>query len=335
MSSKLRGRLKLDIGDWLLFDTKQGNISLMVSSGTSEDTVEFGEYRAVVNDDCPIIHEEVGEVQVQEHNLTIGADVEFFMVEKNTGDLIEGKALFDYEGEVGSDGDLCELRPNYSISPERVTENIDQLIKEMYRRTAKTGNIRALATSWYRGLCCGFHMHFGLPPEIITFAADKSGEFMKNLIHAMDYFVGIIAHSIDTDDKRRLSDNYGKPGDYRISMRTLEYRVPGGYHLRTRRHTNSMLCLGFSVMDEIVNECKEISNGWSDMSLITDFNFLMDRFNIPSYEHICNVMRSNNKDDLLLEREKVAQVLTNFKSDYINDVVLSSATNTDLMEGWI
>jgi hypothetical protein len=333
MSRRMRGKLGLDLGDWLLFDTNAGKVSLMVASHSFEDTIEFGDFKAAVNEDCPVLYDGIGgEVLVKEHDLTIGADVEFFMVEKKTGKMVEGYTVFDKEGELGSDGDLGEMRPDYSLSPEQVTYNIGKIIETIPKRLPK--DLKAIASSWYKGSCCGFHMHFGLPIELLSFAADKTDDFMRNVIHTLDYLVGIIAQSLDTDDKRRLSNNYGKPGDYRISMRTLEYRTPGGYHLKTRRHTNSMLCLGYSIVDTIIKESEKISGGWINMDTVTDFDYFREMFNIPSYDKVYDVLTSKDKGKLILEREKVVQILANMNNKYIDNVVLSEATNEDLLEGW-
>jgi len=331
MPFKLRKKLSLDIGDWLLFNTKHGNISLMVSQADQRDTIEHGDFKAVVSDDCIIIEEGEEEVNIKHHDLTIGADPEFFFVDKKGG-LVEGYTLFDKEGELGSDGDLGEMRPDFALSPDQVTENLYNIIKTMTYRLPP--NVKPIASSWYKGLCCGFHIHFGLPAEIMTFAADKTNEFIKSIIHVMDYMVGVMAHSVDADDNRRLSDNYGIPGDYRISMRTVEYRTPGGYHLRTKKHANSLLCLGFSVMDALIKDCEITSNGWTNMDVVSDYKYFMDRFGIPEYPYVYDVMRSKNKDTLKLESEKVARLLVGLNSDYMNEVILTPANNTDLLEGW-
>jgi hypothetical protein len=333
MSYRLRRKFGLDLGDWLLFNTKSGVVSLMLAPYNTKDSVEFNESKAVVNSDCPILYEgEGGEVLVREHKLTIGADVEFFMVDRKNNNVIEGYTVFDKEGELGSDGDLGEIRPDYSLSPEQVTENIHNIIKTIPVRMPK--GLKAIASSYHRGRCCGFHMHFGLPVELLSFAAEKTDSFMKNVIHTLDYIVGVIAHSLDSDDKRRLSNSYGKPGDYRISMRTLEYRTPGGYHLKTKKHTNSMLCLGFLIVDTIIKESEKVSGGWVDMEAVTNFDYFREMFNIPEYDKVYNILMSKDKDVLIKEREKVVQILANMDSDSIHQIVLSEATNEDLIEGW-
>lgn len=334
MSKKLRSRFNLDIGDWLLFNTRHGDISLMVSQTTKEDTLEYGDFKAVVSDECIIVEEGVGEeVDVKHHDLTIGADPEFFFVDTRSGRLVEGYTLFDKDGELGSDGDLGEMRPDFALSPDQVTENLYNIIKTIPYRVPHT--VKPIATSWYSGMCCGFHLHFGMPAEIMTFAADKTDEFIKSIIHVMDYMVGTVAHSLDSDNNRRLSTNYGTPGDYRMSMRTVEYRTPGGYHLRTRKNTNSLLCLGFSVMDTLIKDCEITSDGWMDMSAISDYSYFMEKYNIPEYDYVYKTMRSKNRDDLKLESEKVARILVDMNSDYLSDITFEPADNQNIYEGWL
>jgi hypothetical protein len=333
MSGKLRHKLSLDIGDWLLFNTKHGRVSLMVSQTSNEDVLEYGDFKALVSEDCIIVEEGVGEeVNIRHHDLTVGADPEFFFVSK-TGRIVEGYTLFDKDGELGSDGDLGEMRPDFALSPDQVTENLYNIIKTIPRRIS--GDITPIATSWYNGLCCGFHIHFGMPAEIMTFAAENTDAFLKSTMHVMDYMVGIPAHSVDPDDNRRLSTNYGNPSDFRMSMRTVEYRTPGGYHLRSRKSANSLLCLGFSVMDTLIKDCEITSDGWADMSKISDYRYFMDRYGIPEYEYTNQVMKSRDKDDLKVESEKVARILLEMNSDYIGDVTFETVNSTNMYEGWL
>jgi hypothetical protein len=67
------------------------------------------------------------------------------------------------------------------------------------------------------------------------------------------------------------------------------------------------------------------------MEAVSDFNFFMEKFNILTtiiYKVLTSKIRRSRTG-------KAAQALININSSYIDDVVLSTATNTDLLEGWI
>jgi hypothetical protein len=88
-------------------------------------------------------------------------------------------------------------------------------------------------------------------------------------------------------------------------------------------------------MDALIKDCEITSDGWTNMDVVSDYKYFMDRFGIPEYPYVYDVLRSKNKDTLKLESEKVARLLVGLNSDYINEVILTPANNTNLLEGWI
>jgi len=299
----LRKSFKLDYGDWLIFDTDEGNYSVQVSKATIEDMIEYGDRHAFVSEHSPVLTSKSSEVFIQPHELTVGCDPELFFINKKTEKVLPAYHILPKNSQLGSDGDLAELRPDYALSPEQLMLNIRKLIFDIPFRVPLS--IYPYSSSWHAFRCCGFHVHLGLPIELLSFAVDKTDAFLKNIVSALDYFVGIPAASLDPDNKRRFNNEYGKPGDYRLSMRTLEYRTPGGFHLRSPAYTRSLLTSAFRVTEEIIKDSEEASGGWTDASKIVDFSYFMERYNIPPKNYIRSMYLTKDRNELKNESFKI------------------------------
>lgn len=334
MTRSLRNSLGLDCGDWLFFDTNMGLFSVTVTRADIRDVQNHGMDKAFVSRHSPILGSAKSEVLVEPHRMTIGCDPELFFVDKITGRLAEAYRFFPYEGQVGSDGDLAELRPDYALCPDQLTQNIQKLIKEMHHRLPM--HIDAVASSYYYRRCCGFHIHMGMPVELLSFAADQTDRFFKNVVSTLDYLVGVPAAALDNVDKRRFSWEYGRPGDYRLSMRTLEYRTPGGFHLKTPEYTRSLLSIAFKVMDCIVKEAEEISGGWVDMEEVARFDYFKSKYNIPDKAYVKRVLTSRGRRILENESKRVHAILPTIVDEYAGNIVTQRTANDNpLFEKWL
>lgn len=296
MSKSLRYRLDLDLGDCLVFDMAKGQYALMVERPRLEDRLLQREYVAVVSKDCPILYEKGQDVYVQPHELTIGADPEIFLLDRKAR-LIHANQILPFQSEFGNDGHLAELRPEFALGPEQLVSNLGRLIKDIPNKLPS--GIFPFASSYYRHRCAGFHIHLGLPIELLSFAADKTDAFLKNLVATLDYFVGIPTAALDSSDYRRFSMEYGNPGDYRLSMRTLEYRTPGGFNLVSPLYAKSMLSIAFFVMEKALHEAEIDSCGWKDMAHVAEYSYLKEKFALPEKGWVKKVMRTRDRSKLL------------------------------------
>jgi len=297
---KLRKNLNLDFGDWLIFETSIGNFAVTIVDTLFEDVLQYGSDVVFISPDSPVLYKGgTGEVFIDRHQITLGADPEFFILNKSNRKIIEANKLFSYESQIGSDGDLGEIRPDYTLSPEQLVENIRNLIRTLSQKLPRY--TEPLATSWYANRCCGFHVHIGIPIELLSYAAEKTDTFLKCLVTALDYFVGIPAASLDPCDTRRLSREYGRPGDYKLSMRTLEYRTPGGFHLKVPKYTYSLLSTSFSVVEKIISDAEEASGNWEDMKEVAVYSYFRNKYDIPEQQYINNILINTNRQ--MLEQE--------------------------------
>lgn len=332
MPAGLMKSLNLDCGDWLVFGTKAGPVAVSVVKAGLLESLENGEDHAIVSNDSPILEANSTEVTLQHHNVTVGADPEFYIVSKNSRALIEAFKVLPFESQLGSDGDLGELRPDWAYCPLQLTENIKKLIEEMPLRLPS--NLYSMASSFLYGRCCGFHVHLGLPIELMSFAASHTDAFLKHLVACLDFFVAIPAAALDTDDKRRVSPMYGKPGDYRLSMRTLEYRTPGGFHLKSPVYTRSLLASSFKVASKILSDAEEVTEGWTKMDPVSKFGYFRARYNIPDKPTIAMILTAS-RSRLEQEARNIVASTRSFMDDYADLLITERLPDKPLLEEWL
>ena len=331
---QLREEFKLDYGDHLIFDTDTGEYSVQVAKASYEDLMEYGSEKAFVSEHSPVLFSRSSDVYVQPHELTIGCDPELFLLKKKTNLVSPAYLTLPKESQLGSDGDLAELRPDYALCPEQLMLNLRKLILEIPFKLPLS--LFPYASSWEAFRCCGFHIHLGLPIELLSFAVEKTDTFLRNIVSALDYFVGIPAAALDPDNKRRFNEQYGKPGDYKLSMRTLEYRTPGGFHLRTPGYTKNLLISAFKITEEIIKDAEKVSKGWTDSSKIVDFNYFKHKYNIPSREYIKSVFLTKDKDKLKEESDKINSQLKDILDEDSKFIVKERYDNEQtLLREWL
>jgi len=325
--------LDLDYGDWLVFNTECGLFSVMVTKTLYADVLEHGPKKTFVNSESPILSSTKTDVYIEPHELTVGADPEFFILNRANNRLVMANTILPFEGQVGSDADLGELRPDYALGPEQLTENIRKLIIKL--NTSLPYWTFPYAASYYNYRCSGFHVHLGMPRELMTFAADDTDKFLKNLISLLDYFVYLPTAAWDKDNRRRLSWDYGSPGDYRLNMRTLEYRTPGGFLLRTPAYTKHLLVSTFGVVEKILHESEKISGGWRDMNEITNHSYFNNKYGIPPKKEVNRILCTKNKQELIKESEASLKTLKHLLGDD-SEYILSSMNTPEkpLLEEW-
>lgn len=333
LPERLRKKFNLDYGDWLVFNTTEGNYSVQVYKSKLEDLIEYGDRHAFVSGDSPILTSKSSDVFIEPHELTIGCDPELFLLNKKTKRLALAHRILNREGQLGSDGDLAELRPDYALSPEQLMLNIKELISKIPYKVPLS--LYPFASSWHAFRCCGFHIHLGLPIELLSFAANKTDAFLKNVVAALDYFVGIPAAYLDPDNKRRFNKEYGKPGDYRLSMRTFEYRTPGGFHLKSPLYTRSLLFSSFNIMEKIIHDAEKMSSGWEDTNKITNFNYFMDKYNLPSKKVIKSVFLTKDKELLKDTSRKIHTQLNSLLGEDSKFMVKERYDEQPLLYEWL
>jgi len=221
--------------------------------------------------------------------MTLGCDPEFFLVNAQDWSVVRACSLFYSKyGQLGYDGLLMELRPLPSTDEKVIVDSLWRLIQQartkfnsMKLRGLTSEQIMMVGTSHYKGITAGFHLHFGLPPQLLGGVREGVRWHVKNQIaRAMDYYVGIpsILPEGQEDYIRRTSKHieYGKPGEWRQEGVTFEYRVPGGFLLRHPILTLGILGLGAIVMEDTLSRIKACTNSFQDLKVISSTNNLKE-----------------------------------------------------------
>ncbi len=175
------------------------------------------------------------------HEVKLGADPEFMMVNSKNGRMLSASNFFPREGIVGCDSiripnrqqrPVAELRPKPETSPINLTENI-RIALSAANRMAPYRNVRWLAGSQpIAGYSIGGHIHF------------SNTQLNFRILRALDNYLSIPIFLIEnphTAVKRRKK--YGFLFDYRTKEHGgFEYRTPGSW-LISQQITTAVLCL--------------------------------------------------------------------------------------------
>lgn len=205
-------------------------------------------------------------------DIMIGCDPEFFITDARTGFHISAGNFFTHQGEIGNDVGLGELRPRPNFTADGLVLELAHLIGRVAihlnnRRWMQDTPIKLIAASFWNNSAAGFHMHFGLPRNMLGFR-NEAVTIQKSIVRVLDYYVGVpsILPEGDTDWRRRartLAVSYGKPGDYRIKPNTLEYRVPGGHLLRHPILTAGLFSISLVVMKDVLSRMSAYTENFS------------------------------------------------------------------------
>jgi hypothetical protein len=204
-------------------------------------------------------------------DITIGADPEFCILQSNPirsdAFIARHNSLIDALMSDGTNGNpLCnnlmgadgsgkpfEIRPNPSLDPLEVVENIGTILRESAASDHMFFTHKWEAGCWVKGWPIGGHIHFGTLDGVNgTCAVDASIATLT-----LDDYLGLILAIIEGEEgwKRRSEGHYGVPGSYRVNNHGFEYRTPGSW-LVSPYVASACLCLGKTVVCELINNSK-------------------------------------------------------------------------------
>jgi hypothetical protein len=209
--------------------------------------------------------------------ITLGADPEFYLADDTTKSSksfsviqLTKKDIGEYGRDIGMDGAgfIGEFRPIPGKTEEELTGNLKALIDRTNILVGKAVERGRLATprerwrlyghSYYEGRPSGFHIHLGLPQYVLS-----NRDRLISLVRSLDYFLGIPCLKIDKQYHRRIripgqrhTGNYGKAFAFKYGSVTLEYRMPGGYHLRHPDLTRGIIGIAALVAEDFTTRAK-------------------------------------------------------------------------------
>lgn len=234
--------------------------------------------------------------------ITLGCDPEFFITWGNS--LISATTYLPFAGQIGADGSLGELRPMYARHEDQVVTNLQNLIPQIPHQMKRSAWAKAfpkgghqfdyLAHSYFRGYPAGFHVHLGIPPEILNTRKDFSRAAMNHLVQCLDWYVSVPLVPLEENHHRRLGkSSYGRPGDYRPSNITLEYRTPGAFYLRNPILARGLLGLCLLVTENVVSRMKIASRSFVNLHRLTRGE-LQEIMPIPEPRKIKEVLQNRD-----------------------------------------
>lgn len=293
LSSSDIKRLNTKLGNYLKLTTSnKTNIRVKVEEIYLEDISKNKKVSYVSQETFDIL---TGSKKFE--GVTLGCDPEFVFLNQKRR-VFPASYWLPAKGPIGSDGPLAELRPDPAEHEEEVVENLRKLIHILPFLGSK--EIVAEAHSCWQNYAIGFHIHLGAPKELTTLSAPRAREFVKSFITVLDYFVGIPAMLLEDSNIRRLGNGiYGKPGDYRVSTKTIEYRTPGGYHLRHPKYAAGIMGLALCTAKEVLTWTEEKSSAWKNLGRYSEFKHLKKKFNLPDKKEIVWVLSDPSKKSSL------------------------------------
>jgi len=311
-----REKYGIQIGNFHSFRAKDGSVMILqiaeaLLEDVSNDQFSFFVTSAVF--DKLYIHDHKTEV-ARIQGITLGCDPEFFLIDKNSGNIAMANRFVPKQGVVGHDGMLMELRPYPSTDENILTNSIGHLFKQcriILNKTDEGKNIIMVGASCWKGLTAGFHLHYGLPSALLG----RKSETLRMMTAVADYYVGIpsIIPEGNEDYYRRAFplQAYGKPGGYRIDNRTFEFRLPGGSCLRHPVLTKGLIALGAVVVEDFVSRLNIGTDHFINLKKVSTFNAITELYpNISSAEKIhsaiCNV-------DITLARNILTKIITDVR----------------------
>jgi len=306
MPLELRAFYQINIGQFLNLKSKDDKTVTLKVAPAYKGDLDTTELLACVNSKVFKALELSNMVQTPEieivEDITLGCDPEFFLID-DVGRLLYASTFFRRWGDVGHDGPMVEVRPLPSTKEEVVTDNIYALFKKAryiidaqppalsFNRYIAGPDVRMLAASAYNREAAGFHLHFGLPKPLLGPHKYNRRLLAGQIVKALDFYVGIpsiiLEGELDSFRRSYVNSRYGKPGEFILDNRTLEYRVPGGYLLRHPVLTRGLLGLGAVVVEDVISRIKAITNNFKNLDeMVADEDIRTVYPNIPSTAEI-------------------------------------------------
>jgi len=311
----LREEFGLSPGLFLCLKDKSGNpISLQVSKSYKKDVEEDDTCIYVSQDTYELLNVERIEGIKPADDILIGCDPEFFLIDKSTNTNVSASHFFPHYGDVGSDGGLAELRPRPSTKETELSGNIGGLMKKAFdhiygRVLFRQRNIHMIAASHWNNAAAGYHVHFGLPQFLLR-STPETRLLLAYIVNILDYYVGIpaILPEGSEDCKRRSVrfSRYGKPGDHRYDLMTLEYRVPGGHLLRHPILSSGILAISIVVMKDILSRLRAYTNDFTKpapFSSYEDLRFLYP--SLPVRQQVYNCIVSEDISNAVAQTDNI------------------------------
>ena len=193
------------------------------------------------------------------NDTVIGADPEFLLFD-DKGNVVRANNVLGYQGMLGCDGAMAEIRPKPAIAPETFIDNIRSIFEDQ-NLTAPIKPYDWRAGCYYkdsvRDYPIGGHLHIGNPSQIANLSLDKRERFFKIFNKIMDELLSIPMIKIDGTSlgKARRTEcangKYGYFGELRLCNGRLEHRTLSGLWLMHPKLSLCVIGTAKAIIDEV------------------------------------------------------------------------------------
>lgn len=284
-------------GDYLGFRDKWGGLEYLVARSPLANDTEIVGYVTSQTFSRLFVRDKKSSVDVHQVNgITLGCDPEAFLINPKN-ELIPACRFMAKCGEVGHDGVLLEFRPPPHTNENVVTRNLFHLLQKargMINKFPEGKSLRIMAASSVGNITAGFHLHYGLPRRLLGTGVEAR-TIATIMTKAFDYYIGvpsiILEGSVDSTRRTLPYVAYGKPGQYRLSGRTFEYRMPGGMNLKHPCLTRGLLALGAVVVEDLVSRICEYTDSFLNLRIMLADPDLQGIYpNLPNVETLYSIV---------------------------------------------
>lgn len=313
---EMREELRVKPGQFLSLEGINGSVvNLQVHRSYLEDA--FEDVEAAYVSRFTYQHLEVKKIStVKPHDdILLGCDPEFFIVNRRNGATISASHFFPHNRDVGSDCGLAELRPRPAYTEKELVHNINQLLKQANQKIQdrymwRKEPIEMVAASNWNNASAGFHVHYGMPLHFLDVTYPNSKINLARMVNVLDYYVGIpsILPEGEDDAQRRSGwrNRYGKPGDYRADLMTLEYRVPGGHLLRHPELSSGLISISKVVMKDMLSRLAAYAHRYEEGVDLRSYENLKELYpHLPSRENVFEAITASRTYVSLKHTDKI------------------------------
>jgi len=300
---------------------------LQIKNETTELVLQIG-IPVAPNQECALVntgdYDKVSSsnVSLKILEVTLGCDPEFFILWDRR--RVVAATYLPFVGQIGCDGELGELRPSYGRHESQVVNNLASLIPQIPSKLRRTTWAKGFpedgskfayeAHSYYSGVAAGFHVHLGIPPEILNTRREFNRAALNHLVQCLDWYVSVPMIPLEVSHQRRVGkSNYGRPGDYRTSNVTLEYRTPGAFYLRSPKLAGGLMGLALLVTENLVSKLKVISRNFVKLPDLSKAD-LQEVFPKPDQDTIRDVLLSQSVSPALRALDGIRSTLEKLPS---------------------
>ena len=254
----------------------------------------------------------------------IGADPEFLLF-NNEKEVIRANNVLSYNGLIGCDGAMAEVRPKPAITPEGLVKNIKDLLKDK-KLTKPIDSYDWIAGCYYkdnvRDYPIGGHIHIGNPIKIARMDTNKRVAFFKVFNKILDELLAIPMIKIDGANMGRARrtecsiGKFGYFGEFRTCNGRLEHRTLSGMWLMHPILTTLVLGTAKAIIDEVYRHVADNDykypymfphkyndthiwaadfDQWTSFPLANDMNCTMDSREMVELLHKSSAAKINAK----------------------------------------